>query len=70
MEKFLRVAGRRLPPPVGALPTPETRAAMTRMANYLTRAPKGIFRYKSHEQANRDREQWQVAAVVEKQTPG
>ncbi len=43
---------------------------MTRMANYLTRAPKGVFRYKSHEEANRDREKWQVAAVVAKQSSG
>ncbi|HEY3256701.1 MAG TPA: hypothetical protein VGJ91_22245 [Polyangiaceae bacterium] len=70
MEKFLRVVGRRTPPIPGALPSPEARAAMTRMASYLTRAPKGIFHYKSHEEANRDREKWQVAAVVEKQTRG
>ncbi|HKO53376.1 MAG TPA: hypothetical protein VJV79_36960 [Polyangiaceae bacterium] len=70
MEKFLRVAGRRAPPPPGVLPSPEARAAMTQMANYLTRVPKGIFRYKSHEDANRDREKWQVAAMVDKQTHG
>jgi len=70
MEKFLRVAGRRTPPPVGVLPSAEARAAITRMANYLTRAPKGIFRYKSHEEANRDRERWQVAAIVDKQARG
>lgn len=70
MEKFLRVAGRRAEPPPGALPGPEARAAMTRMANYLTCAPKGIFRYKNHEEANRDREKWQVAAVVGKQLRG
>jgi hypothetical protein len=70
MEKFLRVAGRRIQPPAGTLPSVEARAAMTRMANYLTRAPKGIFRYKSHEEANRDREEWQLAAVLEKQARG
>jgi hypothetical protein len=66
MEKFLRVARRRVPPPSGVLPSLEARAAMTRMANYLTCAPKGIFRYKSHEEANRDREKWQVAAIIDK----
>ena len=70
MEDFLRVAGRRVPPPAGVLPSPEARAAMTRMANYFTRAPKGIFRYKSHEEADRDREKWQLAAVIDKQTRG
>jgi hypothetical protein len=64
MERFLRIAGRRVQPPEGALPSPEARAAMTRMANYLTRAPKGVFRYKNHEEANRDRDQWQVAAML------
>jgi hypothetical protein len=34
------------------------------MANYLTRAPKGVFVYDSHEAANRDRDAWQVEAVV------
>jgi hypothetical protein len=70
MEKFLRVVGRRVPPPPGVAPSPEARAAMTRMAAYLTRAPKGVFRYKSHEQANRDRDQWLVAAIVDKQKNG
>ena len=43
---------------------------MTRMASYLTCAPKGVFRYKSHEQANLDREKWQLAAIIAKQTRG
>ncbi|HET7544375.1 MAG TPA: hypothetical protein VFK05_31105 [Polyangiaceae bacterium] len=70
MEKFLRVVGRRVQPPVGELPSAEARAAMSGMAKYLTRAPKGIFRYKSHEEANRDREKWQVAAMLDKQARG
>ena len=70
MEKFLRVVGRRVPPPVGVMPSQEAREAMTRLASYLTRAPKGIFRYKSHEEANRDRAKWLVAAMVDKQKNG
>jgi hypothetical protein len=70
MEKFLRVVGRRQPGPVGALPSAEARAAMTLMAQYTTRAPKGVFRYKNHEQANRDRDSWQLAAILDKQTSG
>ena len=31
-EKFVRVVGRRLPPPTGELPSAAARAAMTRMA--------------------------------------
>jgi hypothetical protein len=33
------------------------------MARYRTRAPKGVFRYQSHEEANRDRERWIVEAM-------
>ncbi len=35
------------------------------MAAYRTRAPKGVFRYDSHEAANRDREKWTVAAMLD-----
>jgi hypothetical protein len=70
MEKFLRVVGRRAPPPAGEFPSAEARAAMTRMAQYTTRAPKGVFRYQSHEQANRDRDAWQLAAMVDQQSRG
>jgi len=40
---------------------------MTRMAQYLTRAPKGVFRYASHAEANRDRDRWRLAAMLAKQ---
>jgi hypothetical protein len=60
-----RTVGRRTPPRAGALPTAETRAAMDSWANRLTRAPKGIFRYSSHDEMERDRDRWQVAAMVE-----
>lgn len=70
MEKFLRVVGRRVPPPAGVLPNAEAREAMTQMAQYFTCAPKGVFRYASHEQANLDRERWQLAAMLAKQRHG
>ena len=38
---------------------------MAAMARYRTRAPKGIFVYASHEQANQDHERWLVDAIVE-----
>lgn len=63
-EHFIRVVGARRKAPAGALPPPESRAAMTQMAQYRTRVPKGIFRYRSHEEANRDWEQWTVDAMV------
>jgi replicative DNA helicase len=43
---------------------------MTAMAGYLTRVPKGIFLYRNHEEANRDRDRWVVEAIVEKQRNG
>jgi hypothetical protein len=43
---------------------------MAEMARYRTRAPKGIFLYRSHEEANRDRDRWTVDAIVEAQKVG
>ena len=52
---------------MGVLPTPEARAAMTANAQYITRAPKGIFFYKNHEEMIRDRERWTIDAVIARQ---
>jgi hypothetical protein len=49
---------------VGMLPDAPTRNAMTAMAQYRTRAPKGVFYYDSHEQMQADRDRWTVDAVV------
>lgn len=65
-ETFVRVAGRRPRPPSGQPPSAEARAALAQMARYVTRAPKGVFIYRSHEEANADRERWTVDAVVAK----
>lgn len=66
MDEKMRVVGRRSPPPAGELPSRAARDAMTAMAQYQTRAPKGVFRYKSHEDANRDRDRWLTDAMVAK----
>jgi hypothetical protein len=63
-EKFIRIVGRRAAAPPGSPPREEARAAMAAMARYRTRAPKGVFTYQSHEEANRDRERWLIDAVV------
>lgn len=42
------------------------RAANARMGDYRTRAPKGVFFYRSSEEMDADRLRWTVAAVVEK----
>lgn len=64
-EIFLRVVGRRTPPPAGEPPSPEARAALSAMAQYRTCAPKGIFIYRSHEEMDADRMRWTVQAIVE-----
>jgi hypothetical protein len=67
MDKTPRVVGRRSPPPPGELPGKPAREAMAQMAQYRTRAPKGVFHYKSHEEANRDRDRWLTEAMLAKQ---
>lgn len=67
MAQATRTIGRRSPPPPGELPSERARQAMTQMAQYRTRAPKGVYHYASHEDANRDRDRWQLEAIVAKQ---
>jgi hypothetical protein len=68
-ERFIRQVGRRQRPPrstattLGQPPSPAARAALSQMAQYRTRVPKGIFIYASHEAANRDWERWQLEAM-------
>jgi hypothetical protein len=38
------------------------------LAQYRTRAPKGVFIYYSAEEMESDRLRWTVAAIVEQQT--
>ncbi|TVQ50389.1 MAG: hypothetical protein EA371_00675 [Gammaproteobacteria bacterium] len=42
------------------------RAAMDAMAQYRTRAPKGVFIYHSAEEMERDRLRWRVDAIEER----
>jgi hypothetical protein len=63
-QPIQRIVGKRLTPPPGTMPSAEARAAMTANARYVTRAPKGIFFYKSHEEMIQDRERWTIDAVV------
>ncbi|HEU4617927.1 MAG TPA: hypothetical protein VFV10_07790 [Gammaproteobacteria bacterium] len=48
------------------MPTAVDRAAMTRQAQYRTRAPKGVFIYYSAAEMDADRLRWSVDAIVEK----
>lgn len=63
-QPIQRVVGKRINRPPGTLPDAEARAAMAANARYWTRAPKGIFFYKSHEEMIRDRERWTVDAML------
>jgi hypothetical protein len=65
-QPLQRIVGRRQPRDGRAL-TPADRAAMTRMAQYRTRAPKGVFIYYSAEEMESDRLRWTVDAMIEKQ---
>ena len=69
-ETFLRVVGRRTPPPLGAPPPIESREALIAMARYRTRAPKGIFVYRSHAEMAADRLRWTVDAMLERARHG
>ena len=63
-QPIAKTVGRRAPPPVGAPPTAEARAAWSAMAAYRTRVPKGVFIYDSHDEMTRDCERWASEAVA------
>ena len=65
---FQRTVGKRQPRPVGRLQAPsiQQREWMLKMAARRTRVPKGVFRYRSIEEANEDWERWQAAALADK----
>ena len=66
-QPIQRVVGRRKTPRPGTPPSAEARAAMTANARHLTRAPKGLFFYRNHEEMTRDREKWTIDAMVARQ---
>jgi hypothetical protein len=63
-ESFRRVVGSRPRPEPGEPPTAAARRALARLAGPATGAPKGVFRYKTHEEANAHREAWTVDRLV------
>ncbi|MBX3694881.1 MAG: hypothetical protein KF790_06880 [Steroidobacteraceae bacterium] len=63
-QPIQRIVGRRVAPPIGQLPSRAARDAMTANARYLTRAPKGVFVYRTHEEMARDRERWTIDAMI------
>jgi len=61
----VRTVGRRQPPPAGQLrpPSEDERAWVASMGKRRTRVPKGVFRYRSHAEANADWERWQAESM-------
>ena len=66
MSEFSRIIGQRQAPLLGALrgPSADERAWVARMAPAQTRVPKGVFRYRSLQEANADWERWQADAIT------
>lgn len=64
-ERFIRVVGKRRRPEIGEVPTKEARDAMSALSRRGVRAPKGVFRYRSHEEANRDWDAWLAQSMAE-----
>jgi hypothetical protein len=67
-QPIIRTVGRRRTPPIGVPPEPQARAAWDALAAYRTRAPKGVYRYRSHADMQRDRDAWNARAVAERVT--
>jgi hypothetical protein len=65
-EEFIRIVGKRETPPLDEPPSARAREMLTAMAQYRTRAPKGIFVYRSHAEMDADRLRWTVEAMVER----
>ena len=65
-ERFIRVVGKRRRPVVGEPPSRAARDAEGELLRKGIRAPKGVFRYASHEEANRDWEEWTALAMAER----
>lgn len=64
-QPIQRTVGRRQPRDGRPLSTAD-RAAMTRNARYRTAAPKGVFRYASHEDMAADRQKWLVDLMAKR----
>ena len=65
MEK--RIIGHRKPRGMGDLgpPTHQEQSWLASFANRRTRVPKGVFRYRTHEEANADWDRWNAELVAE-----
>ena len=63
----MKIIGKRKSRKLGvpAEPDEETQQWFKDMGNYRIKVPARIIRYRSHEEANADRETWKVIRIVE-----
>ena len=69
-QPLQRIVGRRQSPALNDSrkgPGASLQALLVELSASRTRTPKGIFRYATHEEANKDQERWRAAAVVARQ---
>jgi hypothetical protein len=71
MSEFSRIVGQRQTHLLGTLraPTADERAWVARMAPAQTRVPKGVFRYRSLQEASADWERWKADAITVEPRP-
>jgi hypothetical protein len=71
VSEFSRIVGHRQTHLLGTLraPTADERAWVARMAPAQTRVPKGVFRYRSLQEASADWERWQADAITAEAKP-
>ena len=69
-QPLQRVVGRRQVRPMGQPQSPDAalQALLIELSRTRTRTPKGVFRYRTHEEANRDQERWRALAVAARQS--
>lgn len=70
-QPLQRIVGRRQSPVLNDSrkgPDVSLQTLLVELSAVRTRTPKGIFRYATHEEANRDQERWRAAAVVARQS--
>ncbi len=62
----MRVVGNKRPKEMGTLrpPSAEERAWIRSFAKTRTAVPKGIYRYRSHQEANADWDRWNAELVA------
>jgi hypothetical protein len=63
-QPIARTVGRRMPSPPGVPPSGAARDASRLMAQFPLRVPKGVLRYRSHDEMTRDRERWTAEAMA------